>query len=382
MSLLEDMTVHLSANVFTRTFSFSSAQLPVLTLPRPQLADHLVLLDGMGFIFQLTERTTPGANRVSELEKWFAEDVLKKGVKQIKRTRELLQTYLTLSLANASGHRVSVSVKGLKNLAGLILYRTPSRAPGFAPPRFKKTRVAGFVHIMRDADYFAACEHLVTPTELTEYLRFREEVLSRPDPVPPTVSEAALVGQYLYEDLDAAPDPRYENAARSLKGDPADWVFSYVMENLGTQISRRDEDSIEAVYHPVLTEMARLGRSELRELKNQLRLCLEAVRADKFELPYRLCSEPTQCAFLTLPGSVEFRLRARKALERLSIASKHELQVEKQVSIAMWRSGEIIDIDWLYLDGPNAPSEAIDRQLDVAYPFRRTSKKRLPEYFL
>ncbi len=382
MSLAEDMAAHLGANVFTRTFSFSSAQLPVRSLPAPHLAEQLVLLEGMGFIFQLSERKSPGGARLSELERWFAGDVMKKGVKQIRETRELLQKYLTLSLSNGAGHRVSVSVKGLEELAGLIIYRTPSRPPGFFPPRFKKTRVAGFVHIMRDTDFFGACEYLVTPAELADYLRFREEVLSRPDPVPPGVSEAALVGQYLYEDLDAAPDARYENAARSLKGDPNCYVFSYVIENLGTQIARRDEDSVETVYHPILRELARLGRTELRELKTQLRLCLESVRADKFELPYRLCSEPTQCAFLTLPGSVEFRLRARKALESLAAASKHELQMEKQVSLAMWRSGEIIDIDWMYAEGPNPPSEALDRQLETAYPFRLTSKKRLPEYFL
>jgi len=381
MSLLEDMTEQLGSNVFMRTFSFSSAQLPVLGSPRPALADHVVLLDGMGFIFRLIERDN-GEAGPGELEKWFADDVVKQGVREIKHTRELLRKYLGLSLANADGHRISVSLSGFEGLAGLILYRGPSAAPGFVPPRFTKTRVAGFVHIMSDADYFGICEYLITPSELGDYLRFREEVMSRPDPVPPVVSEAALVGQYLFDDIAAAPDPKYEAAARTLLGDSGDYVFSYVIENLATQISRRDEDSVEATYHPILLEIARLGRKELRELKTQFRLCLEAVRADKFELPYRLCSDRTDCAFLTLPGSAEFRLRSRKALESLAAASKHELQMAKQVSIAMWRSGQIIDIDWLYSEGPNPPSEELDRHLEVAYPFRRVSQKRLPEYYL
>jgi hypothetical protein len=159
-------------------------------------------------------------------------------------------------------------------------------------------------------------------------------------------------------------------------------VFSYVIENLATQISRRDEDSVESTYHPILLEIGRLGRTELRELKNQFRLSLEAVRADTFELPYRLCSDRTGCAFLTLPGSAEFRLRSRKALESLSAASKYELKMTKQVSIAMWRSGQIIDIDWIYSEGPNPPSAELDRHLEEAYPFRRASQKKLPEYYL
>lgn len=377
MRFLEDMTAHLNANVFTRTFSFSSAQLPVLTAPAPHLADRLVLLDGIGFIFQLCEREGHGTVRAGDLEKWFANDVLKKGVSQIRHTRELLRSYVSISLVNSRGHRVSVAATGLRDLAGLILYRT-ARASGFVPPRFRKTSVAGFVHIMRDSDYLRICDYLVTPSELSDYLRFREEILSRPYPVPPNVSEQALVGQYLFEELDAPPDARYEIAARSFQGDPSAWVFSYVIENLSTQIARRDEESVESVYHRILVEVARLGRWELRELRTQLRLSLEAVRADRFELPYRLTSAATRCGFLVLPGSAEFRLRAREALESLAVASKHELQMEKQVSIAMWRSGEIIDIDWLYMEGPNFPNPELDKRLEGAYPFRHRSERTPP----
>jgi hypothetical protein len=42
----------------------------------------------------------------------------------------------------------------------------------------------------------------------------------------------------------------------------------------------------------------------------------------------------------------------------------------------MWRSGEIIDFDWLYTEGPNIPDENLDKRLERAYPFRRTSEKR------
>ena len=118
-----------------------------------------------------------------------------------------------------------------------------------------------------------------------------------------------------------------------------------------------------------------LGRSELRELRTYLRLSLEAVRADRFELPYRLTCTSTKCGFLVLPGSAEFRLRAREALESLAVASKYELGMDRQVSLAMWRSGEIIDIDWLYTDGPNPPDEKLDKRLEHAYPFRTISEK-------
>ena len=372
--LLQDITAHLNANAFTRTFSFSSSQLPGRAAPPGDLADRLILVDGIELILQLSEHEGRANARAADLERWFAGEVLKKGVDQIGSTLELLRSYLGISIVNSSGHRVSYSREGLSDPVGIILYRTAGLG-GFLPPRFTRSRHAGFVHIMRDSEYFAICEYLVTPSELADYLRFRQEILSRPHRVPPTVSETALLGQYLFEEQDAPPDARYETAGRSFKGDPGAWVFSYMLENLSTQIARRDEESVESVYQRILVEIARLGRYQLRELRAQLRLSLEAVRADRFELPYRVTSLPTQCGFLVLPGSAELRLRARETLESLATASKYELQLEKQVSVAMWRSGQIIDIDWLYTEGPNPPNEDLDRSLETAYPFRRTSER-------
>jgi hypothetical protein len=373
---LDDLTAHLSANAFTRTFSFSSAQLPITASPPPQLAHHLVLLDGASVIFQLSERTGRGTSKAADLEQWFAAEVMKTGVDQIRNTRDLLRSYGGISLVNSRGHRVSLSATALSRHNGVILYRALT-ASGFVAPRFKKSRVAGFIHIMRDRDYFGICEFLVTPCEVAEYLRFRREILSRPDPVADNVSEAALVGQYLFEELDAPADARYETAGRSFRGDPNAWVFSYVIDNLNSQIAKRDDEIVETVYQKILAEVGMLARPTLREFRTQLRLALEAVRADRFELPYRLTSTATRCGFLVLPGSAEFRLRAREVLESLAAASKHELGLEKQVSIGMWRSGEIIDIDWLYEEGPNTPNEQLDERLKRAYPFRRSSEKSI-----
>ena len=372
--LLEDFCAQLNENVFTRTFSFSSAQLPALGTSAADLADRVILIGGIGIIIQLNEHDARARPKTGELEKWFASEVLKKGVNRIRQTRELLRSYAGVSLVNSRGHRVSVEAADFHDVAGLILYRMP-RAKGYTPPRSTKSRVAGFVHIMRDLDYLALCEYLVTPSELAEYLRFRQEILSRPFPVPANVSEDALLGQYLFEELEAPPDARYETAARTFRGDPNASAFSYVLQNLSAQIARRDADSVEGTYQRILAEVARLGRSELRELRTYLRLSLEAVRADRFELPYRFACSATRCGFLVLPGSAEFRLRAREALESLAAASKYELGMERQVSIAMWRSGEIIDIDWLYTEGANSPDEKLDRRLEQAYPFRRTSEK-------
>jgi len=370
---LEEFTAHLDSNVFTRTFSFSSMQLPAVAEPASSLAGRVVLVGGLGVIIQLSEHEVRGKTTAAELEQWFAGE-LKRGMNQIRQTRDLISSYDGISLVNDAGHRVWVPRADLQNVAALILHRT-ARTRGHVPPRCRKSRDTGFVHIMSDRDYYGIREHLITPSELVDYLRFRQDILSRPFPVPPNVSEDALLGQYLFEELDAPPDARYETAGRSFRGDPNVWAFSYVLQNLGTQIARRDPESIEATYQMILAEVGRLGRTELRELRTYLRLSLEAVRADRFELPYRLTCASTKCGFLVLPGSAEVRLRAREALESLAIASKYELGMDRQVSLAMWRSGEIIDMDWLYAEGPNPADEKLDKRLEQAYPFRTVSEK-------
>src|SRR5688572_1531812 len=77
---LEDFTLHLNANVFTRTFAFSSAQLPVLASPPPLLADHVVLVDGVGLVIDLCERSGRAQLKSGEIEKWFESEVLRIGV--------------------------------------------------------------------------------------------------------------------------------------------------------------------------------------------------------------------------------------------------------------------------------------------------------------
>src|SRR5687767_2867028 len=65
---LEDITLHLNANVFTRTFSFSSAQLPAVASPPPPLADHVVLVDGFGLVIDLCERKGRARLKSGEIE--------------------------------------------------------------------------------------------------------------------------------------------------------------------------------------------------------------------------------------------------------------------------------------------------------------------------
>jgi hypothetical protein len=380
-SLLQDFTAQQHANVFLRAFSYGTTQLPQVSDEDVELADRVVIIDKIGFIVQLKEREHKVASKPGDLERWVTSNVLKKGIKQIQNTRELLGAYKGLSLVNHFGHRVTVAPMDSEDIVSVIIYRVPAKSRPFRAARFKKGRNGGFVHILRDADYFEICQHFVTPAELLDYFGFRRDVLINWDSAGTAVSEEALIGQYLLEDYSSEPDSRFEKAARS-RGGPTSCEFSFVLDSLSSKIASQEDDYADTDFYEILTEIALLGRYELKALKQQVRLALEAVRANRFELPFRIASGRTGCGFLIVPVTREFHERAMHALESLSIASKHELDLPRQVGIGMWRNSEFVDIEWIFRQGDNPPNPELDERLASSYPFRNASEQRLPPIFV
>jgi len=363
-----------------RAFSYPASQLPINFEKDVELADRVMLMDGIGFIFELCEREQKVASKAGDLEKWISGHVVRKGVKRIQNTRDLLGAYMGLSLVNHFGHRIMASPKEPAAFVSMIIYRVPQKSRAFRAARFKKSRNGGFVHVLRDADYFEICHHFVTPAELLSYFSFRRDVLLTWDPPATAVSESALIGQYLLEDYSSPPDPRFERAALS-RGGPTACEFSFVLDTLASKIAAQEGEYADTDYYEILSELALLGRYELRALKLELRQALEAVRANRFEQPYRIASSRTECGFLVLPVTSEFHDRAFNALQSLSAASKHELDLERQVGIGMWKNSEFVDIEWILLEGSNPPDPDLDERLEFRYPFRRATEQRLPPIF-
>ncbi|HYS69990.1 MAG TPA: hypothetical protein VEM14_07085, partial [Gemmatimonadaceae bacterium] len=381
-SLLHDFIAQQHANVFMRAFSFAATQLPQMSDKPVEIADRVLLIDDSGFIFHLREREQKVAAKSADIERWVAGQVVKKGVRRIQSTRDLLAGYVGLSVVNHFGHRMTVTAKNPDALVGIMIYRVPPKTRPFRAARFKQNRNGGFVHILRDTDYFEICHHFVTPAELLDYFNFRRDVLVSWDPPSTAVSEAALIGQYLLEDFSSPPSSSLERAARS-RGGPTACEFSFVLDTLGAEIAAIEHDESDDEHddeengptsddrYEILSELALLGRYELRALKQQLRQALEAVRANRFELPFRIASARTGCGFLIVPVMREFQERAFDALESLAMASKHELDLERQVGIGMWKNTEFVDIEWVLLKGKNGPFPQLDERLAHNYPFRR-----------
>jgi hypothetical protein len=378
-TLLEDFIARLNANVFLREFAFSSTELSVDGVGQVEVADHVVLLGNLALAFQLKERTQD-ASSAEQLEKWLANKVARKAVRQIRSTRDLISQFKGRELVNDRGHKVLLSESTLDGLVAVVVFRAPV-VDDFHWLQFRESESAGFVHIIRDIDYFGVCQYLLTPVEIVDYLRFRQTVLQRYRPTPGTVTEAALVGQFMSTEEVSPPAQDYERVFLALREDPAEWDMSLITERLGDQVEYRVGDESETSHYTILRELALLSRSELREFKARFRLTLQAVQEDRFELPYRFAVPRTECGFLLLPLTKDMQPHAQRALQNLSLGSKHEMSVYKQVGVAVMKVDEYLDILWLYTEGDNQPNPELDRMLKEKYPFRRTSEQYKPRYW-
>ncbi|HCU11096.1 MAG TPA: hypothetical protein DGB72_03110, partial [Gemmatimonadetes bacterium] len=89
-SLLHDHAAQQHANVFMRAFSYPASQLPISFEKEVEIADRVLIMDGILFIFQLCERDQKVTSKAGDLEKWISGHVVRKGVKRIQNTRALL----------------------------------------------------------------------------------------------------------------------------------------------------------------------------------------------------------------------------------------------------------------------------------------------------
>ena len=134
-SLLHDFIAQQHANVFMRAFAFATNQLPMVSEKQRDIADRVMLMGDVGFIFQLREREQKVASKVGDIEKWVAGQVVRKGVRRVQSTRDLLASYVALSVVNHFGHRLTVSVKAPEALIGIVIYRVPPKTRAFRADR-------------------------------------------------------------------------------------------------------------------------------------------------------------------------------------------------------------------------------------------------------
>lgn len=373
-TLLSAFIASLNANVFLREFSFARTRFTPPRKTEVELADHVVRLGDLLFLYQLKERDAVATGGV---DAWIRNKVLKKATKQIRSTMTLLGSGGPVRVANDRGHVFDVGARPDDTRYSIVVFKSGGTRTPLPYPRFHRSQSVGFIHIFDVLDYLGMCQYLITPAEIAEYLRWREQVLQSPEAA--SVSEAALVGQYLLDDA-SPPAERYAEALVALLNDVSSFDMSFILTNLADHIDSASSPDRETGYYPLLQLLARMTRSELKPLKDRLRFALNAVREDRLELPVRFISPRLDCGVVVVPVTTAHLASRQIALRNFGILAKYEQRTTTQVGISVAKEGTDILIDWFYLTSPWSQDENLERALRDSYPFRPVSASAEPRY--
>jgi hypothetical protein len=347
-----------------------------------ELADSLLFLGTSLVAFQLKERSeASGATPESE-SRWFQKKIIGKATKQIRDTIEYLKLHDEIPLQNHRGHVISVKRANVRRLHKLVVYASNGKLPEASSRlRFHQSKTAGVIHLIKADDYEKLVKTLLTPAELTDYLSFREELVQKWRSATHGVPEAALVGQYLAGDINAAPDEHFQDYVARLNHKPDEWDMSGVISKFPARITTGGEPTD---YYPIVTALALLKRNELREFKIRLIKAVEKAKANEFALPYRIEAPREGIGFVFVPLQADSAAHASTAVLNFTLAHKYDRRLSRCVGLAvnvLPEGGQReYMITWCYVEGTWERDEEMEKQLRENFPFRPVKEKVLPRY--
>ena len=175
----EEFITRINQNVFYREFTFDRTEIITEQNNRVELADNILWIDDMLIVFQIKERNELNSKGQSNIENWFSNKVLKKAKDQIKNTNTWIRSCSTVELRNSNGQVLTMHPEDIGKIINIIIYHVDTPLPDSFVPEIKhRTQDGLFIHILSSEDYYQICRYLITPSELYDFLKFREDLLS------------------------------------------------------------------------------------------------------------------------------------------------------------------------------------------------------------
>lgn len=374
----EEEIAKLNEHFFFQEFTFSRNQFS----PVPgnvELADSLIWLDDMVIVFQLKERNVSADSSLEAEKKWFEKKVLGVATGQVRDTLTYLNGTHEINLENHRGHQFSLNSSGISVVHKVVCYATAHELPDECKrKRCHVSRTAGVIHLFSARDYLGLVQTLLTPSELSEYLRFREELINKWGAECENVPEQALVGQYLDGRIELQPSIAFLENLHSLVARADEWDMSGIIKKFPDRITT---DNQPTDYYAIVTEIAKLKRNELRQFKLRFQLAMEKSREAKFALPYRMASLRTGCAFVFIPLGSDMVTNRQNALVNLTIGCKYDLKLNKCIGVSfVAEDGGWYAVEWCFLESEWQLDTEIERWLKEGKPFTPVNTEVIERY--
>src|SRR5262249_382109 len=144
-------------------------------------------------------------------------------------------------------------------------------------------------------DYLQLARTLRVPEEMVRYFRHRESVLTAFTDQCASLPEPVLVGHFIGGRMHEAPVPQDLRHLHSLVDEPEQWNRTPLLRRMydHTVFTGTSDD-----YYKILLEFAKLSRSLWHEVKTRVDRCIQRVREDRFDRPYRIECLETKCGFV------------------------------------------------------------------------------------
>lgn len=373
---LEEQLSNNNEFYFFKEFTFSKTRFKRENGQEVEMADNVLMIGDMYIIYQLKERFEPKSSNGEKEKTWFANKIIKKACGQIKDSLKYIQGYDEVILENNRGHKVNVATKQVKNIHKVVVYKPSDLLPSeILWQKSHKSSSAGVIHLFCINDYFGVVEMLMTPSELHEYLIYREQLILRFPVQVNQLPEKALLGQYFATDKIIEPKMEYADYLKQIDySDTESWDMSGIISKFPERIIGSDSAND---YYPTLVQIAQLKRNELRVFKERFNWCIENLKTGKDSLPYRFSSPRLDCGFIFIT-----ELSKDKDLGQLeALTSLHKYDQKNRRCIGVIFSNYIdgyFDADWCYIDSIWEKDSEIEQILELHvdelfYPI--TSKK-------
>lgn len=382
---LEELIAQLNANIFLKEFSFSKNNFTPKGSSELELADHVIWLDDLMIVYQIKERTG-GKSSVNSEKIWFEKKILQKAKNQIRDTLLYFKKYEDeIIIPNQRGHIFNMKFNQIKSFIKIIIHLSNKQLPEYYKNKkyYISSQEAGFIHIVSGNDYLNICKTLLTPTEISDYFIYRQDLLIKHTHNAEKLPEAAIVGQFLSgEDASFPASKNFLEYLYRLKKDKDNFSISGILENFYKRIKyiNCNEENSEYAYYNIIGEFAKLRRTNLPEVKARIKLCLEACDSDEFELPYRIVVPETGCGFVFIPLQHEQKDDKMICLQNLTYAAKYDQKIRRCIGITFVKEEEDYLMDWCFLDSDWQYDSAIEESLKNCYPFRPVQEKLIPSY--
>lgn len=347
----ESIVTEISSNIFFKEFTFASNEF----FPpggQKELADHILWLDELLFIIQTKERN-PKDVKTSETENsWFKNTVLKKAKNQIKDSVGFFRSYDSIKIKNLQDHQLDIGGAHSEKAKKIIIYKSNSTliSERNTLTKFYESSDVGNIHIFHVEDYFNISKILHTPTELDDYLMFRERIYLRHKETIGLWPEKYIISHFLNTDDESLIDPNYIKSLSKLAKDSEEFDMSRILYDFHDKI-HIPEHKNPTHYYSILKEIAKMKRYELAEFKRRFINMFHFVSKGDLELPERFVNTRTGCGFVFIALTSDTD-KWQNMLSNNAEIYKYKRQLQKCVAVIMFKNGEYRDIYWYFMDSP------------------------------